>query len=470
MKRYKRLGILLGLLVAACAATFALTRYEEKKEQIKNSGEVILEIPADTVRTLSWETGDISLAFHKDQKWFYDGDENFPVDEDKIATLLKTFEAFGAAFTIEEVENYGQYGLDEPVCTIRLTTEEEYREIKLGDYSKMDQQRYVDIGDGNVYLASEDPLEQFDAELSDVIDHDEMPDFGQISEITFSGEENYSIFYEEDSPNGYSDEDVYFTKDDTPLSATGVDEYLYSITSLDATDYVTYHATEEELKEYGLDTPELTVTIDYTHEDGDGEEVPETFVLHISRDPEDVAAAEKSDEGQTDEEPEIAAYIRVGDSGIVYRIPSEDRQTLMAVSYNDFRHKEVFWAAFEDVNRMDVRLEGVTHTLVSRTEETEQTRSEEQQQALDMDDLLSALKALRAGSFTDEEPDGKEEISLTVYLNNEVHPQVRISLYRYDGSWCLAEVDGRSVSLVSRSYVVDLIEAVQAIVLNRETK
>ncbi len=205
-----------------------------------------------------------------------------------------------------------------------------------------------------------------------------------------------------------------------------------------------------------------------------------------------MAAAEKSDEGQTDEEPEIAAYIRVGDSGIVYRIPSEDRQTLMAVSYNDFRHKEVFWAAFEDVNRMDVRLEGVTHTLVSRTEEdqqvwyyqeeeaaqttgqeteeTEQTRSEEQQQALDMDDLLSALKALRAGSFTDEEPDGKEEISLTVYLNNEVHPQVRISLYRYDGSWCLAEVDGRSVSLVSRSYVVDLIEAVQAIVLNRETK
>ncbi len=179
------------------------------------------------------------------------------------------------------MENYGQYGLDEPVCTIRLTTEEEYREIKLGDYSKMDQQRYVDIGDGNVYLASEDPLEQFDAELSDVIDHDEMPDFGQISEITFSGEENYSIFYEEDSPNGYSDEDVYFTKDDTPLSATGVDEYLYSITSLDATDYVTYHATEEELKEYGLDTSELTVTIDYTHEDGDGEEVPETFVLHI---------------------------------------------------------------------------------------------------------------------------------------------------------------------------------------------
>ena len=45
-------------------------------------------------------------------------------------------------------------------------------------------------------------------------------------------------------------------------------------------------------------------------------------------------------------------------------------------------------------------------------------------------------------------------------------PQVQIQLYRYDGTCCLAVVDGDPVSLVLRSDAVDLMEAVRAIVLN----
>ena len=42
---------------------------------------------------------------------------------------------------------------------------------------------------------------------------------------------------------------------------------------------------------------------------------------------------------------------------------------------------------------------------------------------------------------------------------------MEIRLYRYDGSNCLAVVDGAPVSLVTRSLVVDLVEAVHGIVL-----
>lgn len=80
-------------------------------------------------------------------------------------------------------------------------------------------------------------------------------------------------------------------------------------------------------------------------------------------------------------------------------------------------------------------------------------------------DLQSALEGLSAASFTDESPDGKEEIALTVTLDNENVQEVEIELYRCDGEQCLAVVDGRSVSLVPRSSVVDLIEAINAIVL-----
>lgn len=41
-----------------------------------------------------------------------------------------------------------------------------------------------------------------------------------------------------------------------------------------------------------------------------------------------------------------------------------------------------------------------------------------------------------------------------------------MQFYRYDGASCLAVVDGEPVSLVARSAVVDLMEAVRAIVLN----
>ena len=51
-----------------------------------------------------------------------------------------------------------------------------------------------------------------------------------------------------------------------------------------------------------------------------------------------------------------------------------------------------------------------------------------------------------------------------IFIRNIFRGQ--IEFYRYDGNDCLAVVDGEAVSLVERSYVVDLVEAVNAIVLN----
>ena len=160
--------------------------------------------------------------------------------------------------------------------------------------------------------------------------------------------------------------------------------------------------------------------------------------------------------------------------------------------------KEVFWADFEDVYQIDITLEDTEHTLVSEldedenhiwhyqgqdttiaaTEETTETVAEETdgdeateaeetvEEALDLTDLQNTLNALSASSFTSEQPTEKEEIRLTLYLENEKFPEVEIILYRYDGTNCLAVVDGVSVSLIPRSSVMDLVEAIQAIVLN----
>ena len=165
MNRSKKLRILLGILVVACVVTLLVMQMEERKEQIKNSEEIILEVPSDSVQSLSWEYEGNTLSFHKAETWLYDEDEAFPVSEERIHELLELFEAFGVSFIIEDVEDYGQYGLDAPLCTIDLTTEERSYQILVGDYSKMDSKRYVSIGDGNVYLVQKDPLDHFDTDL-----------------------------------------------------------------------------------------------------------------------------------------------------------------------------------------------------------------------------------------------------------------------------------------------------------------
>ena len=469
MKRAKRLYVLLGVLVVVCIAAFAVVKHEERQEEIRNSGEIVLEIDPETVDALSWEYESESLAFHKDETWQYDEDAAFPVSEEKIQELLESFQALEAAFIIEEVTDYSQYGLDNPVCTIHLSAGEEDYEIKLGNYSTMDSQRYLSTGDGNVYLVEDDPMEDYEITIRDMIANDETPSFGQVTGIQFEGADSYQVVYQEyseESPYTYCSEDVYFRQegeDLKPLDTNLVESYLSGIENLTLDNYMTYQAGTEDLSQYGLDAPELTVTVTYTpEEDEEGES--QTFTLHISRSPEERAAAENDTASEEDEEEEITAYARVGDSEIVYQITGDSYEKLIAAGYDDLRHKEALTADFTQVTGLDITLEGSVYNLTSEGSGEDKTfRFGEEE--VDVADLQSALEGLTADSFTQEEPTQKAEIALTVYLDSEVHPSVQIQLYRYDGENCLAVIDGEPVSLIPRSAVVDLIEAVNAIVL-----
>lgn len=121
MRRNKKIGILCGIFLCVSLAAFGVSRYEKQKEIIKNSDEVIMEINNEEVNKLSWECDTGAFAFYRDEngRWLYNEDEEFPVDEGKIKELLALFEEFGVSFVIEEVEDFGQYGLDTPVCTDR---------------------------------------------------------------------------------------------------------------------------------------------------------------------------------------------------------------------------------------------------------------------------------------------------------------------------------------------------------------
>ena len=221
---------------------------------------------------------------------------------------------------------------------------------------------------------------------------------------------------------------------------------------------MTYKAADADLSDYGLDDPELTVSVDYT-DDG----TSDTFILHISRDPEELKNA--SDAAEDDEDTaDITAYARVGDSKIVYKISGSTYKSLMAAGYDDLRHQEIFSGNFDEVTDIDVTLDGHTYALTSQKDGKER-KWLYQEEEIDIGDLQDALESLTAGEFTGERASGQQEISLTLHLDNEDYPEVTITLYRHDGTQCLVAVDGKSVAYIPRSEAVELMEAIRTIVL-----
>lgn len=487
MKRSKKIGVLTGVLVVTCVATWAVMRTEEHKEKIKNSDEIILEIPEDQFTALSWSQDGKTLSFHKedgdDGTWTYDDDSEFPVSEKKIQDLLSTFEEFGVAFKIEEAEDLSQYGLDQPTCTINFTADSQDYEVTLGDFSTMDSERYVSIGDGNVYLVKEDPMDKFDAEISDMLARDEIPDLKQAAQLAFTGRSAYTVDYEKDNKTDtYNSEDTYFTEENgtkKPLDTSSVNKFLGNLANLDLTEYASAHASEEELAKYGLDDPEQVIQVTYTPESGDQKGQTQTMEIQVSRSAEEKKKnpdpfaeqtdaknqADSKDQTASDDQNQVSeAYAVIDDSGIIYQLTGSDYEKLMKCSYDDLRHQELLSVDYSEISQIDVELEGQTYTITSEKKGNDRTYYYGEDE-LPSDDLITALKALKSDQFTEEKPDQKEEIRLTIHLDRDDDPTITIALYRYDGSTCLAEVDGEPVSFVDRSLAMDVVEAVYAIVL-----
>ena len=63
-----------------------------------------------------------------------------------MSDFLSHFESVHASFVIEDVEDFAQYGLDDPSCTVTLTSADGSTVFQMGDYSTMDEKRYVTLG------------------------------------------------------------------------------------------------------------------------------------------------------------------------------------------------------------------------------------------------------------------------------------------------------------------------------------
>ncbi|MFG6349615.1 MAG: DUF4340 domain-containing protein, partial [Lachnospiraceae bacterium] len=87
---------------------------------------------------------------------------------------------------------------------------------------------------------------------------------------------------------------------------------------------------------------------------------------------------------------EKEAYVRIGNSKIIYKIPFDDYKELIKTSYNDLRHKEILPANLDEIYKIDISLEGGNYTITSKGKKDKRTYYYKDEE-LEINNLKNAL-------------------------------------------------------------------------------
>ena len=440
MKRQKNLLILLGVLAGLCAVILLVTGVQKHIDKITTVDKDIVDLDTDSVTKISWTTGGKTLTYEKtDDVWQQSDDAAFPVDQEKLQALLQRFAPLNAGFEIGDVQDYGQYGLDSPEVTVTLTTADGDTVVKFGSYSTMDSKRYVTLGDGTVYLIADDVAGELSTDRDEYLRADSVPTYDTITGITATGETTFTAQYLPDATPLYTDTYDYYAVDGdsyTALSTKKIKDFLSDMAALPTDDYATYRASQENLADYGMDTPTVTYTVQYTQDKTDG-----SFTLALGK---------KGD----------ACYARMNNSEIIFKLTEEEYDDLTATDADALRPDEALSLDWDAVKSMAFTVDGTTYTVEHKGDNFTINGDE-----VDFDAVKQAVDGLKINAYNRETTDKKQEIAFTVTLDNKEQPELTVTIQQYDGENCLVTLNGTTLGFASRSNVVSLTEAVNAITL-----
>ena len=493
MKRGTKLLSLAAVLVVLIAAAFAVNKLipEDGGSTEEEESVSIFTLETGDATALAWEYGGESLSFlSSNDGWIYAGDSSFPLNTSYIDKMLQALSEIRASRTIEAPEDLEQYGLSEPVCTITVTAGET-TELRIGDETGMGGERYLSLGDGNVYLVDEDILDSFAYGLYDLVKKEVIPSMEEVTSFQVESKNNsYCLKYLENSGLAYSDSYVWFMDNggayqtlDTELT----ESLLQTVTNMKWKDCVNYKADKAALVQYGLDEPAATVTVNYrmtaevetNEKDSDGNAVTETvttqesFVLELG-----------SASGSS-------CYARLAGSEMVYLVSGDILDTLLYTSSSELQPDEVLVMDWDEVTGVVIELDGETYALEKITrlvvtggedgdgEDSEESADSENEaetveetvyrldgEDIAIEDVLERLTEMDSTGYSGGiAPERGCQIRFVLERDTEAFAQVELCFYAYDSSSCLVTLNGESTVFVAREDVVDLVEAVNALVL-----
>ena len=293
-----------GVLVVLSGAYVGVKAYVAKQEaadteSAEEENPEIISIASADVKSIKFVIDKKEVTFEKDgDSWVKSDETGFPVDQDKIDTLVSSLNSIKAERTLENVEDASEYELDQPDNTITVTTEDgETTVIQLGMENDSTSQEYIDLNkdSSTVYVVSNSTFSSFEGTLYDFAKSGVFPtvDSSTVSKISVDGKDS-SYVVEKDENNFWNITDDGETEKADSAKATSL---ASALSSMAYASYVNYNCAKDELSQYGLDKPYAEITVDYQEEvekeSTDDENEAENGVEEISE--------VSGDENQTDE-------------------------------------------------------------------------------------------------------------------------------------------------------------------------
>ena len=300
-----------GVLVVLSGAYVGVKAYVAKQEaadteSAEEENPEIISIASADVKSIKFVIDKKEVTFEKDgDSWVKSDETGFPVDQDKIDTLVSSLNSIKAERTLENVEDASEYELDQPDNTITVTTEDgETTVIQLGMENDSTSQEYIDLNkdSSTVYVVSNSTFSSFEGTLYDFAKSGVFPtvDSSTVSKISVDGKDS-SYVVEKDENNFWNITGDGETEKADSAKATSLASTLSSVAYA---SYVNYNCAEDELSQYGLDKPYAEITVDYQEkvekESSDDENEAENGDEEVSEASENENQGDETADSETD--------------------------------------------------------------------------------------------------------------------------------------------------------------------------
>lgn len=407
-----------GVLVVLSGAYVGVKAYVAKQEaadaeSAEEENPEIISIASADVKSIKFVIDKKEVTFEKDgDSWVKSDETDFPVDQDKIDTLVSSLNSIKAERTLENVEDASEYELDQPENTITVTTEDgETTVIQLGMENDSTSQEYIDLNkdSSTVYVVSNSTFSSFEGTLYDFAKSGVFPtvDSSTVSKISVEGKDS-SYVVEKDENNFWNITGDGETEKADSAKATSL---ASALSSMAYASYVNYNCAEDELSQYGLDKPYAEITVDYQEEvekectddeneakngaeevsevSGDENQTDEKVdsetdgneSLDEDGDVADTEDSEEESEPETemvdrelviqvgDQSSDGGRYVRVNDSNEIYTISEDSLDTFLGKTNADFWDLTVSYLSVNNLDTLDVNY-GEKDYIVNVSRET----------------------------------------------------------------------------------------------------
>lgn len=300
-----------GVLVVLSGAYVGVKAYVAKQEaadteSAEEENPEIISIASADVKSIKFVIDKKEVTFEKDgDSWVKSDETAFPVDQDKIDTLVSSLNSIKAERTLENVEDASEYELDQPENTITVTTEDgETTVIQLGMENDSTSQEYIDLNkdSSTVYVVSNSTFSSFEGTLYDFAKSGVFPtvDSSTVSKISVDGKDS-SYVVEKDESNFWNITGDGETEKADSAKATSL---ASALSSMAYSSYVNYNCAEDEFSQYGLDKPYAEITVCYQEkvkkESTDDENEAENGDEEVSEASEDENQGDETADSETD--------------------------------------------------------------------------------------------------------------------------------------------------------------------------